>query len=323
MTAPTAVTGDFLPTVPQRGPRPATVTIGAAFQAAAVVVFLLLIAAAWIARAQYDGYADEAARLVSARPGELDAEHSSNLTMAIAISVLAGLPALWFAATLWPLFRGANVARILAAIGAFAIPALGLLMVIGSCLSGMFLLAFLAGMPFDEEPITIDDSGGDYPDDFPDDFSGSPFQEKLWDLQSSAPFDIAGLIPLALFAVVCVLAVTAIMYVLPSTNRWYNPARAIPRGRPYPVYYPVYYPYPGAYPPPGAPTMPLPPTTPTPPPPATEPPNVQPPAAEPAAAEPPAVDPAAVEPSVVESPAATPPAVEHPAAEPPADPPRS
>ncbi|MCP2325972.1 hypothetical protein HDA40_004479 [Hamadaea flava] len=106
MTAPAAVTGDFLPTVSQRGPRPATVTIGAAFQAASVVVFLLLIAAAWIARAQYDAYADEAARLVSTRPGELDAEHSSNLAMAIAISVLAGLPAGWFAATLWPLFRG-------------------------------------------------------------------------------------------------------------------------------------------------------------------------------------------------------------------------
>ncbi|MCP2325973.1 hypothetical protein HDA40_004480 [Hamadaea flava] len=187
------------------------------------------------------------------------------------------------------------MARILAAIGAFAIPGLGLLMIIGSCLSGMFLLALLTGMPFDEEPITIDDSGGDYPDDFSDDFPGSPFQEKLWDLQSSAPFDIAGLIPLALFAVVCVLAVTAIMYVLPSTNRWYNPARAIPRGRPYPVYYPVYYPYPSAYPPPGAPTMPLPPTTATPPPPAAEPPKLQPPAAEPAAAESPVVEPAAVE----------------------------
>ncbi|NUO57708.1 MAG: hypothetical protein HOV78_13640, partial [Hamadaea sp.] len=140
MTAPTVVTGDFVPAGPQRGPRPATVTIGAAFQAAAVVVFLLLIAAAWLTRAQYDGFADEAARLVSTRPGELEAEHDSNLTMAIVISVLVALPALWFGATLWPLFRGANVARILAAIGAFTIPGLGLLMVIGSCVSGMFLL---------------------------------------------------------------------------------------------------------------------------------------------------------------------------------------
>ncbi|NUR74582.1 MAG: hypothetical protein HOU81_27545 [Hamadaea sp.] len=250
MTAPAAITGDFVPAGPARGPRPATVTIGAAFQAVAVVLLLALIALAWISRAQYDGFADEAARLVSARPDELAAEHTSNLIMAVVVSVLAGVPALWFGSTLWPLFRGANVARILAAVGAFAIPGLGILLVIGSCVSGMFLVFFLASAPFEEDPNMVDD----YPDDFGD-FSGTPFQEKLWDLQSSAAFDWAGLMPVLALLIVAALTVSAIMYVLPPTNRWYNPARAVARGRPYPVpvYYPVYYPYPG--PPPVAPPV--------------------------------------------------------------------
>jgi len=260
MTTPAAVTGDFAVASPERGPRPATVTIGAAFQAAAVLLLLVLIGLAWLARAQYDGFADEAARLVSTKPGELADEHQSNLTMAIVLTVLALIAAAWFGATLWPLFRGANVARILSAIGAFAIPGLGLLMILGSCLSGAFLLFFLAGAPFEEEPITVDGST----EDLPDDFYGSPFQEKLWDLESAATFTWANLLPLVVMAVVGLLAVVAVMLVLPPTNRWYNPARAIAAGRPYPVpvYYPVYYPYPA---PPAPSVTPPPPAPPAPP----------------------------------------------------------
>ena len=166
---------------PQRGPRPATVTTAAFLQGAAVVMLLAIVALAWFARAQNDGWAEQAASLVPTKPGELEGERSANLVIAIVGSVLAGIPALWLAATLWPMLRGANVARILAAVAAFGIPGLGLLMTIGSCLSGALLFGLLAGAPI-EDPA----AGGydDVPIDFPAD---SPFQQKLWDLQGSGP----------------------------------------------------------------------------------------------------------------------------------------
>jgi hypothetical protein len=151
---------------------------------------------------------------------------------------------LWFAATVWPMLRGSHVARILAAIGAFGIPGLGLLMVIGSCVTGLLFVGLFAVAPIDGPPTEV--SGPDGGIDFPED---SPFHEKLWDLQSSGP-GFSDLLPLIALAVMALLAVLAVLLVVPSTSRWFSPESALRRGRPYPVYYPVYLPQPMYAPPP-------------------------------------------------------------------------
>jgi len=244
-----AVSGDFTVAAPERGPRPATVTIAAAFQATAVLMLLAAVAFAWLARAQYDGFADRAAELVRVSPGELDSEHTANLVMAIVFTVLAGAGAIWFGVTLRPLLRGSNVARIVAAIGAFGVPGVGLVLTIGSCVSGLFFAMLFAAAPFEEDPY-----GGSYDDGSIEDFPGdSPFQNKLYELQDSAPFTWSTLLPIVGMLAMCALAVVAVLLVIPPTNRWFNPGRALAKaGHPYPVYYPVYYPYPVAQPQPPA-----------------------------------------------------------------------
>jgi hypothetical protein len=231
----------------RRGSRPATVVTAVLLAGAAAVLLVALVALAWFARAYQDGLADEAARLVVAQPGELAAEHSTNLTMAIVVSVMGGLPALWLAATLWPMLRGSNVARILAAIAAFGIPGLGLLMALGSCLTGLLFVGLFAGAPFDEQdPGGFDqDPGGfgDVPQDPVDFPADSPFQEKLWQLQGSGPTP-ADALPLIVLVVMGLLTAVAVLLVVSPTNRWYSPQPAMRPGRPYPVYYPVYVPVP-------------------------------------------------------------------------------
>lgn len=239
----------------QRGPRPATVLVAVILQCAAIALLLAIVALAWFARAQQDGYADEAARLTGPAPGVLAAEHSSNLAMAAVISVLAGLPALWFAATVWPMLRGSNVARILAAIGAFGIPGLGLLMTLGSCLTGFLFLSMFAAGTVDDLPGEV---GGST--DFP---QPSAFEEKLWELQSAGP-GLADFLPMIAFAMAALLAAVAVLLVVSPTNRWFSPESALRSGRPYPVYYPVYVPQPMDAPP----SPYLAPPVPTPPPPA-------------------------------------------------------
>jgi uncharacterized membrane protein YidH (DUF202 family) len=242
----------------QRGPRPATVATAGVLQIAAVVLLLAGVVLSWFARAQYDRWADEAASMVRAAPGELNAEYGSNLVMAVAVSVLAGLPTLWLAATLWPMLRGSKIARIFAAVAAFGVPGLGLLMVIGSCATGFLFLGLFAAAPI-EEP---DPDAYHFPEDAT--FS-TPFQDKLWELQGSR-VAIADTLPLIVLAVMALLTVVAILLIVPATNRWYSPERAARRGHPYPVYYPVYVPMaPYGTPQPGMSPMPPPPVAPLPP----------------------------------------------------------
>lgn len=229
MEIPAADTG----AVP-RAPRPATVLVAGVLQIVAVVFLLGLVVLAWFARAQYDGWATQAARLVSAEPGEVQAEYTSNLVMAVFVSVLAGGAAIWLGATVWPLLRGSNVARILAAIAAFGIAGLGVLMTAGSVLLGFVFLGLFAAMPLDEPDVS------DVPPDSVDFSSGSAFQDKLWDLQNGPA--IGDVMPLLILVAMGLLGATAILLVLRPTNRWFNRRPAALRTGPQPVYYPVYYP---------------------------------------------------------------------------------
>jgi hypothetical protein len=233
MVNPAAETGAV-----SRGPRPATVVVAGVLQIVAVVFLLGLVAIAWFARAQHDGWAAEAARLATPGPGELEAEYAGNLVMAIAVSVVAGGAALWLGATVWPLLRGSNVARILAAVAAFGIAGLSVLAAVGSFLLGFLFIAMFAAIPFEDPGFS------DVPPDSGDFSSGSAFQDTLWEMQGGPA--VADVMPLLVFASTALLAAVAILLVIGPTNRWYAPERAV-RARAYPVYYyPVYVPVPYA-----------------------------------------------------------------------------
>jgi hypothetical protein len=234
-----SVVSPIAPATPEREPRPATVTVAAAFQAVCVVLTLGVIALNWASYLQYDGWITEAAAATRAADSDVAMERSSNLVETIVVTAVSVLVAVWFAATLWPMLRRHNVARVLSVVGAFLLPGAAVGLMLLSCLFGAFFFFAFASGGFPDEPM-----GGDFATD-----AGSmpEFYDKLFEMQGSqfAWGDAMGLVVTLLMAL-CV--VVGVLLVVPSTNRWFKPPRPM-----MPFYPPYGYGYPGyGYPPPPA-----------------------------------------------------------------------
>lgn len=241
--------------IPERGPRPATAAVAAVLQLLIVLLALGLVAVAWVGYTSYDQLIDRAVELVpEADPDAVASERGGNRFGSTMASVMFGGIALWFGATLWPAWRGSNIARIMTAVGAGMQSAIALLI---SCGGGFFgLLALIASDPGFEGEDPFSDPGF---------YEEDPFYDKLSQLQDSG----AGMWPglaLSLGGMLLMLLAGALLVLLlvPPSNRWFSPRPPAPAMTGVPVYYPVYYPVPG--PVPGVPPTPASPPAPAPPP---------------------------------------------------------
>jgi hypothetical protein len=155
-------------------------------------------------------------------------------------SVLFGGIALWFGATLWPVWRGSNIARIVTAVGAGMQSAVAVLLF---CSGGFFGLMFL--------PLIASDPGfeGEDPSLDPGLYEEDPFYDKLFQLQDSGAGIWPGLV-LVMGGLLLTLLAGALLVLLlvPPSNRWFSPRPPAPVTTAVPVYYPVHYPTPGPVP---------------------------------------------------------------------------
>ncbi len=227
---------------PQAGPRPATVAVAGWLQAAVVLLAASLIPGVWYMHARWTRLIDEAARTTpGADPDIVAVERDSSLYAAIAMTVVAGLVVLWFGATLRPLWRGSNLARVLSAVGS------GLIGLGGFALNccGFAVLPLLFLLP--EVPEPVDPALGDPAAPLPDGpfFDEDPFTERLYELSDRDLAWLDGLVPLLGGLAMMLLVAIFVLLVVPPSNRWFSPRPPQPfSGQPYPGYaYPA-YPYP-------------------------------------------------------------------------------
>ncbi|MGC4849289.1 hypothetical protein ACLQ3F_18760 [Micromonospora sp. DT15] len=242
------------PVTAPRPPRPATVTIAFWLQLAVVLVLLGLTALTVAEAVRFDGQIDRAVRLVpDADPDEVAGERQGNVAMTLILGVPAVLLAVWFAATAVPVWRGANVARILVFVASGA----QLLVCFGQCCSGGFLVPLL----------TMPEIGDEPPPDWDEEWETSTFYDTLY--AGTDPWEDL-LIPAAGLGVLTVLVLSAavtLLLALPPANRWFVPRtanEALPGPAwmmPVPTYAPTGYGYPTAPLVPGflPPNQPLPP----------------------------------------------------------------
>ncbi|BCJ71875.1 hypothetical protein CS0771_14190 [Catellatospora sp. IY07-71] len=233
---------------PQAGPRPATVTVAVWLQSAVVLLAASLIPAIWYMHARWTRLIDEA--LLTTPGADQDiaaAERDSSLYAAIAMTVVAALVVLWFGGTLPPLWRGSNLARVLAAVGS------GLLGVGGFVMNccGLAFLPLLFLLPFEPMDPGMDpglDPGLDPAAPVPDDpfFDEDPFTERLYQLSDRDVAWLEWLVPLAGGLALLLLVGVFVLLLVPPSNRWFAPRPPQPfSGHPYPGYgYPA-YPHPG------------------------------------------------------------------------------
>ncbi|MEW2142909.1 hypothetical protein AB0869_08850 [Micromonospora vinacea] len=242
------------PAAAPRPPRPATVTIAVWLQLAVVLVLLGLAALTVAQAVHFDGQIDRAVRLVpDADPNEVTGERQGNVAMALIFGVPAVLLAVWLAATVVPVRRGGNVARILVFVASGA----QLLVCSAQCCSGGFLVPLLTMPEIAAEP----------PPDWDEEWETSTFFDTLY--AGTDPWDDL-FFPAAGLGVLTVLALSAtvvLLLALPPANRWFVPRtahEALPRPAwvvPVPTYAPAGYGYPTAPLVPGflPPNQPLPP----------------------------------------------------------------
>ena len=200
---------------PVRPARPAIVTVAFWLQLAAAAVLLVLIGLVVVEAVRYDGQIDRAVQMVpDADPMEISDERSGNVFGALFIGVPALLLAAWLAATLLPLRRGSNTARILVFVAAGA----QLLLYLGQGCMGTLLIPLALGAGFFEPGF--DPSEGMPPDG--GDWQQSKFLDTLYAQgdPGGVIFGISGLVVLALTAVVVVLLL------LPEAGRWFRPQPA-------------------------------------------------------------------------------------------------
>lgn len=239
----TAVPTDPAP-VTERGPRPATATVAAALQLGIVLLALGLIAAAWIGYISHDEMIDRAVKLVpEADPEVVASERSSNRFGSVMASVLSSGIALWFGATLWPVWRGSNLARVVTAVGAGMQTAVAVLISCGGGVFGLMFLPLIAGDPGLEggDPLT---DPGLYEED--------PFYDKLFQLQDSGAGMLPGMVlGIGMMLLALLAGALLVLLLVPPSNRWFSPRPPSPVATGVPIYYPVYYQGPGLLP--GAP----------------------------------------------------------------------
>lgn len=246
MSASTSAVPAEPASTPDRGPRPATAIVAVLLQLLIVLLAAALVAVAWIGYGNHDQLIDRAAELVpAADPAVVATERDNNLFGAVMLSAVFGLITLWFGATLWPAWRGSNVARVLATVGAGMQTAVAVLFVCGGGLLGLLFL-----------PLTFSGPGfpGGDPSFEPGLFEPDPFHDKLFELQNSG----AGTWPgaaVAMGGLLLTLLAGALLVLLlvPPSNRWFSPRPLTPRPltpgpTAVPVYYPVHYPAPGPAP---------------------------------------------------------------------------
>ncbi|RAO17328.1 hypothetical protein [Micromonospora noduli] len=201
------------PATAPRPPRPATVTIAFWLQLAVVLVLLGLAALTVAQAVHFDGQIDRAVRLVpDADPDEVTGERQGNVATALIFGVPAVLLAVWLAATVVPVRRGGNVARILVFVASGA----QLLVCFAQCCSGGFLVPLLAMPEIAAEP----------PPDWDDEWETSTFFDTLY--AGTDPWDDL-FFPAAGLGVLTVLALSAavvLLLALPPANRWFVPRTA-------------------------------------------------------------------------------------------------
>jgi hypothetical protein len=173
------------------------------------------------------------------------------------LTVVAGLAVSWFGATLLPLWRGSNIARVLSLVGSGIVGLAGFLTTCCGMLSGLLFLSLLDSLPMEPDPAASDPAAPLPADPFLDE---DPFTRHLYDLAARdaawAELVLGVAIPLAVLALVAVF----VLLLVPPSNRWYSPRPAQPPmpGHPYPAYGHPAYQYP-------APLYPAPPAEPAPP----------------------------------------------------------
>jgi hypothetical protein len=239
MTAPVAPFSQLSPAA-SGGPRPATVTVAAWLQGAAVLLGFLLIIVAWSAHMHWLDLIDQASQSVGADPAAVAAERGSDLTGTVVATVLLGLAVLWFGGTLVPMWRGSNVARIVSLVGSGLVGLAGFVLIfcgfgLGFLFAGLFLSGPMEPMPDGSDP-------------FEDVGSGDPFSDRLYELSGNSTYwtDVVGPIIVLLLGML-LIAVFVLLLVRPS-NRWYSRRQVQPYG-PYAGHGSYLYPmYPYQYP---------------------------------------------------------------------------
>ncbi|MEH0928739.1 hypothetical protein [Micromonospora sp. CPCC 205558] len=225
------------PATAPRPPRPVTVTIAFWLQLAVVLVLLGLAALTVVQAVHFDGQIDRAVRLVpDADPDEVTGERRGNIATALILGVPAVLLAIWLAATVVPVRRGANVARILVFVASGA----QLLVCFAQCCSGAFIVPLLAAPEIGAEP----------PPEWDEEWETSTFFDTLYsgtDPWDDLFFPAAGL---GVLTVLTLSAAVVLLLALSPANRWFVPrtANETPPGparpMPIPTYAPIGYGYP-------------------------------------------------------------------------------
>jgi hypothetical protein len=233
-----------------RPPRPGTVRAAVYLQVGVVVLLLATLAAVAVMTVLWNDIITQAARNTSADPQIVSGERFGSVSMAVVLGGFSLGLALWFGILAVPLWRGANTARILTAVGA-GVPVLCALCQGGS---GLLVMPFLLGAPQGPPPDVAPDGP-----DAPTFENFDAFYAELDRLSTGFRWlTIAGPV-MALVVFGCILALTTLLF-MPSANRYFRPEGPRRVVQYVPVPYPVYWPYPvppgAATPSPTAPTSP-------------------------------------------------------------------
>jgi hypothetical protein len=218
-----------------RPPRPGTVRAAVFVQLGVAVLLVVAMLAVVVAAVQYNDLITQAARNISADRDIVDEERFGSIFVAVVLGGACLAIALWFGSLTIGLWRGANVARVLTAVGA------GVPLLCGLCQagSGAFIGAMVFSLP-QGPPVDESDSG------FFEDPEFAGYDEFYAELDRlGADFNWATVLApvLTMLILMAVFAMVLLLF-MPSANRYFRP-QGPPRTVHYvPVPYPVYLPPP-------------------------------------------------------------------------------
>jgi hypothetical protein len=196
-------------------------------QFGAVVVLLGLAGLVASYAVHFDHVISEVAARFPGASDEVGSERTGNLVSALVLGIPVLLLAIWYGATLMPVWRGSNVARILVFVAAGGMTLLGLSQV---CSGGFPLL--LLSFAFDD---------GEYADGTD---GAQGFLDALYNRSDTFTDVAAGVGVGGLLLVILLSGAVALLLAVPPSHRYFVPRAAVP---PMPMAVPYGYLHPGPY----------------------------------------------------------------------------
>ncbi|SBT50179.1 hypothetical protein [Micromonospora auratinigra] len=215
---------------PARVTRPRAVDVAYWLQLATVAVLLVVVALVVVQAVRYDARIDDVLRQVpDADPAEVSDERGGNIFTTVVIGLPALLLAGWLGATVVPLRRGSNVARILVFVAAGG----QLLLCLGQVCTGLAIvpLLLIGGMGDPE----FDPSTGELPDG--GDWEQSKFLDTLYSQDGDSGAVAAAAGGIGVLLVVTFTAAVVVLLLLPEVRRWFRrDVPPVPAAGPWPGY---------------------------------------------------------------------------------------